>query len=528
MSETKNWRVPPEPVPDGQIAEILEADVVIVGAGHAGSCAARAAAEEGASVIVIEQQSDEKQWVLGFEIGVINSKWGLNRGVPEYDPLDFVREWQRRTLGRSNAKLISKYAHHCGETLDWFIEPLPDGFMDRSYVFMEKPPEHYEGELNGIHGFLGTVIIRGTPGYELPEAVKINHEYSKKLGVRFLFETSGEYLTKDGARVTGVVCKRRDGSYILVKAKKGVLLAAGDFGKNPEMVRELCCEYMDLNNGEPGNGGVWDGIGVRMGVWAGARLEPRPIASGGGGGGNSILFGPAAFAWFNDKGRRYVDEGSSFAGSQGARQKGTRFCCVFDSDYKNALEYQGIDHGMLYMHSPEGFFEPTVRGIEGSVGKGAGGNDFAAGLGRGRVWSADTVEELIGYLGYTGEDAENLLDEIRRYNQFAYNKRDEDFAKDPRLLFPIDKPPFFGSVKGAGPDDGRPVMPRGTMTYGGLWIDDDQRVLDHNLDPIPGLYASGNTSGCRFGFQYFTPCGGVSIGIAQTLGRLAGQYIARS
>ena len=52
---------PPPPVPEDMLAQHMETDVVIIGAGHAGTCATRAAAENGASVIVIEQQSDEHQ-----------------------------------------------------------------------------------------------------------------------------------------------------------------------------------------------------------------------------------------------------------------------------------------------------------------------------------------------------------------------------------------------------------------------------------------------------------------------------------
>lgn len=54
--------------------EKLETDVIVVGAGQAGTCAARGASEiAGIDVIVIEQQSQDKQFILGNgEIGHIN------------------------------------------------------------------------------------------------------------------------------------------------------------------------------------------------------------------------------------------------------------------------------------------------------------------------------------------------------------------------------------------------------------------------------------------------------------------------
>ena len=43
---------------------------------------------------------------------------------------------------------------------------------------------------------------------------------------------------------------------------------------------------------------------------------------------------------------------------------------------------------------------------------------------------------------------------------------------------------------------------------------------------IPGLYATGNCCGRRFGVQYSTPIAGVSVGMAQTLGCILGMHLA--
>jgi predicted oxidoreductase len=63
-------------------------------------------------------------------------------------------------------------------------------------------------------------------------------------------------------------------------------------------------------------------------------------------------------------------------------------------------------------------------------------------------------------------------------------------------------------------------------TTGGFVTTNHQQVLDENYEPIPGLYASGNTCGMRFGSAYITPMAGVSIGTALTLGRELGKYLA--
>ena len=78
------WRTPPEPVPEEHIARTLTADLVILGGGQAGTCAARAAAERGASVIVLEKSARKRhRYNGGGQIGHINSIFLRSRGVPE-------------------------------------------------------------------------------------------------------------------------------------------------------------------------------------------------------------------------------------------------------------------------------------------------------------------------------------------------------------------------------------------------------------------------------------------------------------
>ena len=123
--EKRNWREVPAPVAQAAIRQTIETDVLIIGAGQAGICAARAAAEAGARVCVLEKQKQEKKIVLGNgEIGHINSKWQEEHGVPKVDIATFVNDWQTRTNNRSNYRLIRTYAEKCGECFDWVIEPL--------------------------------------------------------------------------------------------------------------------------------------------------------------------------------------------------------------------------------------------------------------------------------------------------------------------------------------------------------------------------------------------------------------------
>lgn len=62
--EKGSWRIPPEPISEDKILETLEAEVVIVGAGHAGVAVARTCAELGLSVRVIETMVEKNYWGL--------------------------------------------------------------------------------------------------------------------------------------------------------------------------------------------------------------------------------------------------------------------------------------------------------------------------------------------------------------------------------------------------------------------------------------------------------------------------------
>ena len=101
MKDTPQWAIPIEPVTEDQIVKTYTADVVILGAGHAGTAAARAAAEAGAKVLVVEQQQEKRFQVFGAQYGSINSEFMKKRGAPSADPVEIIADWQRRSLNRA-------------------------------------------------------------------------------------------------------------------------------------------------------------------------------------------------------------------------------------------------------------------------------------------------------------------------------------------------------------------------------------------------------------------------------------------
>ena len=64
-----------------------------------------------------------------------------------------------------------------------------------------------------------------------------------------------------------------------------------------------------------------------------------------------------------------------------------------------------------------------------------------------------------------------------------------------------------------------------TFTFGGLRIDTDARVLDTDLQPIPGLFAAGELVG---GIFYHNYPGGSGLMAGSVFGRIAGGSAAEA
>lgn len=140
---------------------------------------------------------------------------------------------------------------------------------------------------------------------------------------------------------------------------------------------------------------------------------------------------------------------------------------------------------------------------------------------------ARTIPELAHAAGI---DRQGLLDTVARMNEYARTGTDAEFSRgasvydrhygDPRIhpnpcLGPIAEAPFYAMRMELG-DVG---------TNGGLDIDRDARVRDSQGDPIPGLYAIGNTAA---GILVTYPGPGSSIGPAMVFGYRAARHICAS
>ncbi len=531
------WRIPPEPISEERIEQTYEADVVIVGAGHSGVAAARACAEAGLSVRVIETMVEKNYWAYGIDFGHINSDFLRSKGVPPVDEIEFFNDWQLRSGNRSNPRLVMQFVRNCGSCFDWFLEALSPEQRDNVQIRYWPAPKRYSNNICGIKTWIGTATFPEAlwNNKGITDAVVANIQRAKEHGAQFHFSTVAEQLEKQDGRVTAVIAKERHGGYLRYRARKGVVLAAGDFARNEEMMKDLCDELVTLAPSEAHRitGLSRNGSGIRMGVWAGGRMVPGPIACMGGNTAapNSPLFQATATLWLDGENKRFCNEGfgdSEFSGLGAARIKTPRLVNLFDNKVDDILQRQPPIHGSLWVNNPDDPRMATAAEYIAGAQK-AGKDGYAIkdprapkGVESPRLYAAATLEELADILGFSGQLKQNLLDSVARYNAFCRSGRDEDFGKDPSLLVPLDTAPYYAMVTDR--TEGGAMGPM--VTVDGLWTDDHQQVYDQQLDVIPGLFATGNCCGRRFGVQYSTPVAGVSIGIAWTLGRELGKYLA--
>ena len=503
-----------------QIAETIDTQIVICGAGHAGTACARKAAELGAQVVVVDPQAEDGFMVLGNDVGHLNSSWQMDlNGVPRYDETEFMNEYQIYAAGRAQPKLVRDFAYRSGEAFDWFIDNLTDE-EKAGIVCLNWPViDGYNYKKGIFTSYVGTPNFGGTVG--LQEAVIRTQQIAKDAGAQFMYETTAVRLvhSDDNTEVTGVICQKADGSYVQINAN-AVVLACGDIGSNSQMYNAICAENYALGEYKDCSAmSGRDGSGIAMAMRIGAKVE---IGTGGDMGSHaSFPMSPmegAETIWLNKYGKRFCNEaygGPLLSGCATARQPGTIIYSVWDSDWKTVLLNQIAGHLALKNWDEESV-EKIGSYMEAAVGSGAEGDDTSGKY----LYCADTLEELFSYMGMEEGVAANAIAEIEAWNAAAEAGVDTEFGRDPKMLWPIVTPPFYGFVGDKRVGGGSLVATSGLLCTG------DQQVQGQGFEPIKGLYATGNCCGGRFPMGYNGIMNGVSIGMCLTLGMTLGEFLA--
>lgn len=522
-SMRRDWLGEAPEIADDQVTETQEADIVIVGAGYAGSQCFRMACEKGLTCIVVDTQAKETFETYGGQLGHFNSTWQEEvLGIPKdtFDPVDFIDSYQLQSAGRAHPDLIRQFAHRNGEMVDWMMELQPDLSAVTGVNSLNT-----SGDYSYKKGYFWTypaVINLGSGAFETSGAfctASVDKGIEASPDSQALFGYTAKVLVKDGDAVSGVIVQNdADETYVKLVGAKGVVLATGDFSANSEMYSALCTEVQESNPYTQLVGSGRDGYGIRMGMWAGGVMELGPRAAMGGC--TSALpmgtFGAASGLWINKYGKRYCNEafGVPFvAGVQSARQPiDSSIIQVWDNGHwREFAQNQALGHFNLSDIS-DAKMDELAATLQSAVDAGATGVNES-------LFAADTLEELAGYLGFEGEAADNFVEAVQTYDAYAAAGKDDDYAKPADMMFRISEPPYFAEKLQRNANI---VL----VTLSGLFIDGDGRCLDQNFEPIEGLYATGNASGGRFPLQYTAPMNGISIGFATVFGALLGEHLA--
>ena len=492
-------------------------------------------AEEGLNTICCEVQTWEEYDNYACDLTTYNSKFFLDKGAEKYDPMDIFTEYMVKALGHANQKIVKDYATRSGEALDWMLAELdPDYVAKYAHAVNYKGNKHFQNPCSHSYYYVGMTQWRdtgtdtNTNNNMWPYTVRLLQQKAVEKGCEYIYGAQGLTLVHENGKVTGAIFTDIDGKYFQVNAD-AVIVAAGDFGGNPDMRLDLCDtlrnlawsygkDRTDVNNvSSMGR----DGSGIRMMLWAGATMEAGPRA-GQAAGINSRPSFPFGGIWpiFGNDGKRFFNETITRHGSVGyldMMPEGQKMVCVTDSNWDAYCEYQAYDHQA--MDRSNDYMLEKVRKDMANYKTGPDGFSVQAFARYGNdpttLYAADTLEELVAKI-YPDDTAaqQTALDSIQRYNELAKAGYDEDFHKSASRMWAVENGPFYAD---------KFTTALLLVCIGGLESDEDCHTFDADRNVIPGLYVAGNIQGNRFATEYPIGLKGVSHSMAMYYGYVAGK-----
>jgi 3-oxo-5alpha-steroid 4-dehydrogenase len=475
----------PEVLDQAVLADAEEFDVVVVGFGMAGGCAALEAVRTGARVLVLERAA-----VHGGTSSMAGGHFYLGGGTAVQkatghpDTPDAMFDYLMAVTPDPDAEKIRAYAEGSADHLDWLeelgfefersffagkavIQPQTQGLMftgnEKVWPFRDQIPPAPRGHKVPKPGDTGGASM----------VLDLLRDRLAESDAEVRFETGVTNLVVDeSGAVVGVGWRRFDETgYVRAKA---VILAAGGFVMNPEMVAEftptLGSKLIPLGATHD------DGLGLRLGRSVGGAWEHMNEAFI-----TAPFYPPSGLVKgivVNKDGKRFVAEDSYHSRTSYfvMRQPEQRAYLIVDSEH--------IEH-------PEIPLCPFIDGWE-------------------------TIEEMETALNLPPG---SLAATLATYNENAAKGEDPEFHKHPDWLAPQDQGPWgaydltLGNALYAG------------FTMGGLACDLDGRVEREDGETIPGLFAAGacasNIAQDAAGYA-----SGTQLGEGSFFGRRAGRAAA--
>ena len=519
-----DWLGEAPEISEAEIAETIEAEILVVGAGNAGLMAAARASSLGGKVLVIDKgisSTTERNW-----IGALNSQEAIACGAKADKNLT-VAELCKYASHRCDERLIRLWADRSGEVIDWYYSLVkacyPDvelhmewdigkGGHDTFYVpatmhnFQDNIPEHAYSTAAACYGFDSMI-----------KTIQAN-------GGEIRYETALVKLEQNEAgRVTGIIATNAEGKYIRINAEKGVVLACGGYPANKAMLAAINPDaYISTVNNS--YCALDTGDGIKAAMWIGADKDPDGTAMLFDRGGmrpdmnvmdanwdETGYFHLGSQPWLkvNTRGERFANESQpyDFILHAGFMQPGHLYASIYDSDWvKHVAQFHQIGCARIIPSDSGGKLQIFSPEIEMRI--------LAMLEARGMVQKADTLEELAAKLRLP---VDTFVATVQRYNELCEKGVDEDFGKEAYRMIPLKTAPFYGCRQAASL----------LCTLDGLRINAKMEVLDKAGEPIDGLYAAGDCSGSFFAHNYPEYVVGVAVGRSLVEGYVVGEALAK-
>jgi urocanate reductase len=453
--------------------EIVNEDVVVIGAGGAGLVAAIEAKLNGAqNVAVLEKMAfaGGNTLISGGEYAAPNNWIQEKEGIKD-SPDTFYNDILKGGDNEGDPKLVRVLADNALDGAKWLRDYVNVSFEDRQLFF-------------GGHSVKRSLVPKDATGVEM---IKKLLAKADELGIKVYYETPAKELIMDKDRVVGVKAISETTEYIF-NAKNGVIIASGGFGSNVQM-RMKYNKDIDESILSTNTVGI-TGDGIEMAQKIGAKTEDMqyiqtyptcdPIS------GALLYFGDVRLAGgsilINQEGKRFVEELQRRDVISMAIKKQT-----------GSVAYQFCDQAQVDNSG-------VAKNHKGEV-------EYL--FNNKLLVKANSIKEAADFFGI---DAKELKKTVEKYNQYARDGKDLEFNKRGKLT-PFTKEGPFYIMK---------AVPAVHHTMGGLKIDEDARVIGAKGQPIKGLFAAGEVTGDIHGTNRL---GSDAIADITVFGKIAGKNV---
>lgn len=523
-ADLNDWQTEMAPV---KLAEDASADVIVVGGGGAGLAAAISAAQNGASVIVIE-----KNGLVGGDTlvcgGIYNnpdaalqSKVEMSESVKSTIEAALAEEPVSDAHAALQAEVKKQWDAYQAEgrkdlfdSAEWFalqtwINGDKVGNLDLVKVLTYNAEAGYEWiqslgmEYTDVIGQGAGSLWQRTHssvmnmGSGMISTYIENVEASSQITI--MTSVSGKSLIQDASgAVVGVIAEDKYGNECTLNATKGVVLATGGFSANGAMVQQYNTsgKWNDLSSVMTTNRySCSQGDGITMAVEAGASLtdmeQVQLLYLGNVKDGTMTKYPPRCLSgtdqviFINKEGKRFVQE-------DGRRDQ----ICLAVLQQTDSMYY--------ILESGDGDFTDLAEAVSGD------GFSFDYLEENGFIVVGETLEELAEKLGM---DYETLQATVDTFNADVEAGKDEEFG---RTLFncKLENGPWVATARTACVHH----------TMGGVTVDTEGHVLAEDGSIIPGLVAAGEVTG---GIHGGNRLGGNAVVDTVVFGKLAGETISK-